>query len=161
MGYSRATRKQIIALDLVEGVIDAEEHANPDNEDIKQLLKFIKAISGQIRASLVYLNSRGGMLFESQRELDRYRDEVQGVQKAVIDAWPGDEIDGREYLNAILLCLEDRFASVPCKTQELWKDMVESLQALYEQMDPGLEAEVRMDAGEIASRALIQTIEDI
>ena len=161
MGYSRAVRRQLIALDLIEGIIDAEKDANPDNVEIGQVLWELSDLSQRIKGEIVLLNRDGGPVFESKKEYERYKREVQAAQRAVIDAWPGEELDGREYVNAILLATFDKFAKVSSKTQHLWAHMLGALQKLYENMDPGLTAEDSMDAGERAAQTLVSALEDI
>lgn len=160
MGYSRSVRRQLIALDLVEGIIDSTRAANPHNTKVDQILRKIGWRQQWIKSSLVWLNKKGGVVFESAREYRRYEQELTAVRGALLDQWPGEELDGREYLNAVLIYL-DRMASVPSKNQSRWEEMIEGLQALYEEMDPGLEAESRMDAGERAAQALKEAIERV
>lgn len=161
MGYSRSVRKQLIALDLVEGVVDAHREANPSNVKVDQALREIEKTAGRIKGSLVWTNRKGGPIFENKREYERYKKEVQRVQRAVIDSWPNETLDGREYVNAILIAIDDRFAGVSSKTQEFWVEMVAALQHLYYEMDPDLEAEATMDAGERAAQILMSTLEDL
>jgi len=158
MGYSRATRRQLIALDLIEGVVDAERASNPDNVCIDQILRRIVAIRDRIRGRLALLNRDGGIVFESRREYNRYRTELERVRDAILAQWPEDELDGREYCNAVLV-YADSLAQRPHRTSTDWFEMVGQLQLLYEEMDPGLQEEGRMDVGERAAEVLREAME--
>jgi len=160
MSYSRATRRQLITLDLIEGIVDAERAANPSKVRIDQILRRMEALRDQIKGKLAWLNRNGGIVFESAREYNRYKHELHRVRDAILSQWPEEELDGREYVNAVLV-YADRLARKPNRTSTDWFEMVGELQQLYEEMDPGLRAEERMDAGERAATALKEAIEDI
>jgi len=160
MGYSKATRRQLIMADLIEGAVDATRAANPSNVYIDQVLRRITELQATTRAKLALINRRGGVVFESAREHRRYRAELTTVQEAVHSQWPDEELDGREYVNALLTCV-DELAQKPSRTQSDWLEMSGQLQRLYEEMDPGLEAESRMDVGEDAAEALRSAMEEV
>ncbi len=160
MGYSRATRRQLITLDLIEGIMDAECAANPSNVRIDQILRRIAELRNRIRGELALLNRNGGIVFESRKEYNRYRTELERVRDAILAQWPEEELDGREYVNAVLV-YADGLAQKPSRTSTAWFEMVGELQRLYEEMDPGLEAESRMDAGERAAEVLRDKMEEV
>jgi hypothetical protein len=160
MGYSRATRRQLIALDLIEGVVDAERASNPSNVRIDQILRRIVAIRDRIRGRLALLNRDGGIVFESRREYNRYRTELERVRDAILAQWPDEELDGREYVNAVLV-YADGLAQRPHRVSTEWFEMVGQLQLLYEEMDPGLQEEGRMDKGERAAAVLREAMEEV
>lgn len=159
MGYSRATRRQLITLDLIEGIVDAERAANPSGVRIDQILRRIVWLRDRIRGKLALLNRDGGIVFESRREYNRYRHELERVRGAILAQWPGEELDGREYCNAVLV-YADRLAQHPHRTSVEWFEMVGQLQLLYEEMDPALQQEDCMDAGERAAAVLREAIEE-
>ena len=160
MGYSRSVRRQLIGVDLVEGVVDAVREANQSHTAVDQILRRIEELQKKLRAQLAWLNRKGAPVFESEREYMRYRAELTSVQEAILAQWKGEELDGREYLNAVLVCL-DGFAQVPSRTQAEWQAMLAELQHLYQEMDPSLSAESCMDVGEQAAEALREAMEEV
>lgn len=160
MGYSRATRRQLIGVDLVQGVVDAVREANPNNASVDQILRRISDLQSRLRAQLAWINRNSGVVFESKREYMRYQAELTSVQDSILAQWSGQELDGREYLNAVLVCL-DNFARIPSRTQSNWQKMLSELQRLYQEMDPGLSAESCMDVGEKAAAALREAMEEV
>ena len=160
MGYSRSSRRQLIGVDLVEGVVDAVRQANPSHASVDQILRRIVDLQRRLRAQLAWINRKGGVVFESRREYRRYQAELTSVQEAILAQWRDDDLDGREYLNAVLVCL-DKFAQVPSRTQSDWQEMLGELQRLYQEMDPGLSAEECMDVGEQAAEALRDAMEEV
>lgn len=158
MGYSRSKRKQFATLDLIQGIIDAERDSNPHNVQIDQILRQIECVHRAIWGRLATLNERGGPVFDSVREYQKYSRELRNIQDAIMEEWPGEEVDGRSYVNMVLIYL-DQMASVSSRTRSQWDQMVGLLQELYEQMDPGLQAMDTMDKGEQAARTLSRAIE--
>lgn len=160
MGYSRSVRRQLIGVDLVEGVVDAVREANQSHTAVDQILRRVEDLQKKLRAQLAWLNRKGAPVFESEREYMRYRAELTSVQEAILAQWKGEELDGREYLNAVLVCL-DGFAQISSRTQGDWQEMLGELQRLYQEMDPGLSAEACMDVGEQAAKALRGAMEEV
>ena len=158
MGYSRATRRQLIGVDLVEGVVDAVREANPDHVRIGRILQRIEDLQLRLRTQLAWINRKGGIVFESRKEYRRYQAEMTSVQEAILAQWNNEELDGREYLNAVLVCV-DHLAQKSCRTQLLWQDLLEQLQDLYQEMDPDLSADACMRVGEHAAGELREVME--
>lgn len=160
MGYSRAVRRQLIVLDLIEGVLDGLEKESTLSDAEQQAAERVRSLQRSMRAQLVLVNREGGVVFESDKEFRRYRRDLHAVENAIMRHWPGEELDGREYCNMVLVFL-DRFLQHPHKMKEWWLEMSGALQGLYEQMDPSLTAEEQMDAGEQAASALQDALQDI
>jgi len=160
MGYSRATRKQLIALDLIEGMVDAVRTANPSNIQVDQILRRISARQFELRKSLANLGERNQIIFDKDKDYRRYQVELNEVQDLVLSYWPGETLDGREYCNALLAHVQG-MAKDSGRTREIWDELLGHLQELYETIDPGLTAEAQMDVGENIAEDLASTIEDI
>ena len=160
MGYSRATRRQLIGVDLVEGVVEGVRQANPSHTSVDQILRRIVSRKDKLRAQLAWVNRHGGVVFESRKEFRRYQAELRSVQDAIRAQWRGETLDGREYCNAVLACL-DVFAQTPSRTRSDWLKMVDELQRLYQEMDPGLSAEACMDVGDQVAESLRSAMEEV
>ena len=160
MGYSRSARRQLIGVDLVEGVVDAVRQANPSHASVDQILRRVAELQKKLRAQLAWINRNGGVVFESRREYRRYQAELSSVQEAILTQWSGQELDGREYLNAVLVCV-DQLAQNKSRTQGDWQEMLEQLQRLYQEMDPDLSAEACMEVGEQAAEVLRDAMEEV
>lgn len=156
MNLSRSTRKQLIACELIVGLIDASRASNPSNTRVDQILRRLHAQQQRIRSMLIPLGSRGQMVFESRKAYDRYQAEVVAIQNAILGEWPEEELDGREYVNA-LLAYCDQLARG--RTEQDWRKMEGMLQSLYEELDPALEAEKQMEVGESAGEKLREAME--
>ncbi len=153
---SRSTRRQLVMLDLIEGVIDAERAANPSNVQVDQVLRRLSAQQQRLRSMLIQIGDRGQMVFPTAKEHQRYQREIGQIREAILAQWPEEKLDGREYVNALLAYCDRLKAG---RTAQGWEAMEGLLQELYEEMDPGLEAEDRMDAGERAGMVLIEAME--
>jgi hypothetical protein len=127
---------------------------------VDQILRRIEDLQRRLRAQLAWINRNGGVVFESRREYQRYESELRTVQEAILAQWSGERLDGREYINAVLVCI-DHLAQQPCRTQADWQEMLEQLQRLYQEMDPDLSAEVCMEVGEQAAEALRVAMEEV
>ncbi len=160
MGYSRSIRRQLIGVDLIRGVVDAVCHSNPSNTAVDQILRRIEDLQKRLRAQLALINRNGGVVFESRREYRRYQAELSSVQEAILAQWSDQKLDGREYLNAVLICV-DQLAKNKSRTQSDWQQMLEQLQRLYQEMDPDLSAEACMEVGEQAAEVLRDAMEEV
>jgi flagellar biosynthesis chaperone FliJ len=158
VNLSRATRRQLVMLDLIEGVIDAERAANPSNVRIDQILRRLSTQQQRIRSMLFRIGKRGQMVFSTTKEYQRYQREIVQVRETILAQWPEEELDGREYVNALLAYCDRLKAG---RTAQEWGEMEGLLQKLYEEMDPALSAESQMDAGEMAGEVLKEVMEGL
>ena len=153
---SRSTRRQLIALDLIEGLVDAARAENPSDTRVDQITRRITRQQQNLRSSLITTGQRGQMIFPSTKEYRRYARELDQVQNAILSQWPKEELDGREYVNALLsYCDRLRIGKLAGE----WETMTGMLQELYEELDPGLEAESCMEVGESAGEKLREAME--
>ncbi len=154
---SRSTRRQLVMLDLIEGVIDAERAANPSNVRVDQVLRRLSTQQQRLRSMLIQIGDRGQMVFPTAKEYQRYQREIEQVRETILAQWPEEELDGREYVNALLAYCDRLKAG---RTAQEWGEMEGLLQELYMEMDPALSADEQMDAGELAGQVLVEAMEE-
>lgn len=150
MNYSRATRQQLQALDLIQGLVDASQDANRSDTAVDQCVRRLSKLQHDLRSRLAEVNDRGGIVFENRKQYERYRRELQALRQIVLDYWTGPELDGREYVNAVLV-LVDEITRQAGKTKQAWGEVLAEIQRLYELFDPDLEATDQMESGERVS----------
>lgn len=153
---SRSTRRQLIALDLIEGAVDAVSAANPSNTKIDQIVRRVRRTQHALRSQLITLGDQGQMVFPTPKEHKRYKRELHQVHDTISAQWPGEELDGREYVNTLLVYCDRMKVG---RTAQEWEAMEGLLQELYMEMDPALSADEQMDAGEQAGETLREVME--
>jgi hypothetical protein len=140
-------------MDLVEGVIDAVRQANRSNAAADQVLRRVSRLQHSIRSSLAALNDQGGYQFDTAKEYRRYERIICQARDEFLSQWSGEDLDGREYLNAVLLYLDEVWLQAGRTRDDLGR-LIAELGRIYEMMDPELAAEDQMQIGQMAGERL-------
>lgn len=157
MNLSQAVRKQLVAIDLLEGLIDAVRAANPDHDQVFGITSRIADIKLGIKKQVAPTREDGSLVFDSEKEYRKYARLVQQVKDSFVDLWSGNELDGREYINAVLAYVEDLYQDFPeGQRKQQWGSLIDELLLLYRLIDPDLSADPQMEFGAQASSKLLE-----
>lgn len=138
MIFSKAVKKQLIAMDLVEAIIDSIRFANSENEQVEEIITGIKKHQWLIRNFLAEFNSQGGIIFDNTKQYINYASLLKKTKDKILSNWNEKTLDGREYINALLLYLEEIYWETG-KTREMLEDLINEITRLYNLLDPELE----------------------
>ena len=158
MNLSRAVCRQLLAMDLVEGVVDAVRQADRHNVAADQVLRRVSRLQDGIRRALAPVNDQGGYMFDTRGEYRRYQKVIAQARDEFLSQWTGEELDGREYLNAVLLYLDEVWMQAG-HTWDAVGRLIAEMGRLYEMMDPDLGAEEQMEVGQVAGERLSAIME--
>jgi hypothetical protein len=155
MNLSKAVRKQLIGLDLVQGVIDGFKNSNSHDVFLDPKLRVLSRQQQFIRGALVPLNEDGSMDFLGDLKKARsYAKDVYQARQKLLDFWQAERLDGREYLSAVLLYLDEIFQESK-KLQPAWNLLIDLVNELYWLADPELDSDEQMQRGEQAGELLV------
>jgi len=158
MNLSRATCRQLLAMDLVEGIVDALRQVNRSDAGMDQVLRRVVRLQGEIRAALVEINAEGGYQFDTHKQWRRYQRIISQARDEFLALWPGEDLDGREYVNAVLLYLDELWLQAR-GTRDALGRLIAELGRVYEMMDPELAADEQMEVGQMAGERLTNMME--
>jgi hypothetical protein len=150
MILSRSILRQILAMDLIESVIDGVGRANVEltgamRRNADRALGRLKIERGRWWAEVV----SGERLELCPKDYRKYRREI-GALKAELARQYGEEVNAVEYLNAVLLWVEDVAQSVPrfpMGRRLAALRCIEALAALYKLYDPDFAAGEEIENG--------------
>ena len=157
MNLSQSRRKQLVAIDILEGLIDAVRAANPEHERVVEITSRLATNKLEIKKSIAPTREDGSLLFDNEKEYRQYTRLVQKIQDKFVDLWTGEELDAREYINAVLAYIEEIHDNAPdSKHKQEWGALIDDLLLLYRQIDPELTADPQMEFGAKASDKLME-----
>lgn len=157
MNLSRAVRKQLIALCIVRGIIDEVRRVNASDTHVDQQARRALRKQREIMAKLVPVNPDYSIDFQGDRKKERqFRRDLQKAYDDFLAQWPGEKLDGREYVSAVLVYLDDIRSG---RMAEDFQELQGLIQDIYEGMDPELEADPQMEYGERAGSKLLAMME--
>ncbi|MGE4296996.1 MAG: hypothetical protein AB7E47_03115 [Desulfovibrionaceae bacterium] len=160
MSMSRAVRRQLCTLDLVFSVMDAiggfyTAHDAPMPQDVAALVDDV--LRGTRLCMRILVPT--GTMYVTRKQDRAYHRALEGMKAEILDAYKGEEIPTREFLNAVLLLVEDTAAQMPpspAQRNAAWHDLARAVVALYQAYDPDFSAMADMERGGHVGESMAQ-----
>jgi hypothetical protein len=124
-----------------------------------QVCRRITKHQQDVRHALVPINERGGYHFDTEKQFRRYEKLICQARDGFLAMWPGETLNGKEYVNAVLLYLEELWEQAG-HTRDIIGQLTTETGRLYELMDPDLENGPHMDMGQMAGERLVGIMEE-